>query len=102
MKAEPLHGQESRLHEAASELRDLILRRYPSATFEVAREDDPEGLYLTPVVDVEDVEEVFDLVVDRLLELQIDQGLPLYVVPIRPLERVLATARPARGVTPER
>lgn len=75
MTTESLRGQEPRLSEAVIELRSLILNRWPSATFEIAHADDPGGLYLTPVVDVEDTEEVFDLVVDRLL------GLGLLPVP---------------------
>lgn len=79
-----------RLQKAVGELRDMIVKRYPEATFTVSRGEDPEGVYLTPTVDVEDTEEVFDVVVDRLLEMQIDSQLPIYVVPIRPVERVLA------------
>jgi hypothetical protein len=43
-------------------------------------------------VDVEDTEAVMDVYIDRLLELQIDAGLAVYVVPVRPLARVLASA----------
>ena len=38
--------------------------------------------------------QLFDLIGDRLLEMQIDEGLRVYVFPIRPLARVLAELSP--------
>ena len=35
-------------------------------------------------------EEVAEVVAGRLLTLQVDEGLPIYVFPIRPLTRVMA------------
>lgn len=78
-----------RLEPALAELRALIQGKYPAATFSVAQGDDPEGVYLVPTVDVEDVEDVFEVVVDRLLDMQIEEQLPVYVFPRRPLTRVL-------------
>lgn len=67
----------------------MITEHWPSATFSVSRgEDNPEGIHLNTTVDIEDTDEVADLVIDRLLELQIDEGLPIHVIPIRPIERV--------------
>jgi hypothetical protein len=71
-------------------MEELILSRYPGATFEVALGDDPEGTYLTATVDVEDTDEVFDVVVERLLEMQVEESIPLYVLPVRPIERIMA------------
>jgi hypothetical protein len=80
-----------RIRDALGELKGMILQRYPEATFEVSRGDDePESIHLTTTVDVDDPDEVMDLVVDRLLELQVEEGLPVHVIPIRPVERVLA------------
>ena len=80
-----------RIRDALDELKRMILQRYPEATFEVSRGDDePESIHLTTTVDVDDPDEVMDLVVDRLLELQVEEGLPVHVIPIRPVERVLA------------
>jgi len=81
-----------RLLAAASELRDLIAARYPGATFELTSGDDPVGLYLIPIVDVDDTEDVAEVIAERLLALQIDDELPVYVFPVRPLARVLADA----------
>jgi hypothetical protein len=46
---------------------------------------------------VRDTEEVAEIVADRLLELQVDEGLSVYVFPIRPLARVLAASTPDAG-----
>jgi H2-forming N5,N10-methylenetetrahydromethanopterin dehydrogenase-like enzyme len=67
-------------------------RAHPNTTFEVMHGDDPTGIYVLATVDVEDTEAVMDVYIDRLLELQIDAGLAVYVVPVRPLARVLASA----------
>jgi len=47
-------------------------------------------------VDVEDTDEVVDVFMDRLLEMEIEEGLPVYVIPIRPIERAVRASRPAR------
>ena len=75
------------------ELKAIIQRHYPGASFVITEGDDPEGIYLKPIVDVDDTEEVFDTVAVRLLELQIDEELPVYVIPVRPIERVARMVR---------
>ena len=82
-----------RIMAAIDELRGLIEERYPHATFNVGLGDDPEGVYLTATVDVEDRGEVLDVVLDRWVDLQIDDGLPVYILLARPLERNLAIMR---------
>ena len=73
-------------------LQGLIQQHYPNTTFEVVHGSDPTGIYVLATVDVEDTEAVVDVYIDRLLELQIDADLAIYVVPVRPLARVLASA----------
>jgi hypothetical protein len=80
------------LMDAIAEIEALILSHFPGATFEIALGDDPEGTYLTATVDIEDTDEVMD-VVERLLEMQVEEGIPLYPIIIRPIERVLAELR---------
>jgi len=82
---------------AIAELRAAVARAFPTATFEVRTGDDPEGVYLLPIVDIEDTDVVFDVVADRLLELQIDERLPVYVFPIRTPERIRADLEARRG-----
>jgi|SRR5437879_178917 len=85
---------DSKIAAAIRELKTLIQARWPSATFAVSRgEDNAEAVHLNTTVDVDDTDDVLDLVMNRLLELQIDDGLPIHVIPIRPLERVLAELR---------
>lgn len=70
---------------AIAEFERLISDRYPEATFEVMYGDDPDGIYLMATVDLEDTLQVLDTIMDRMLEVQIDEELPVYVIPIRPL-----------------
>lgn len=81
---------------AIEELKGLISQRYPGATFEVVEGEDPEGIYLLATVDVEDVEEVLDVVLDQLFTIQVERGLPIYLIPLEPLERVLRESRSPR------
>lgn len=77
-----------RMQQAIRELEELITARYPDATFEVERSpEDPRTIQLLPTVDVEDRDDVMDLVIDRMMELQINEKLPLFVVPLRTPER---------------
>jgi hypothetical protein len=83
-----------RIGTALGELRGMIAQRYPTATFDVARgHDEPENVHLLAVVDVDDAEEVLDLVMDRLVELQVDERLPVHVIPIRTPERIEVSRR---------
>lgn len=93
MKQERIKGMTPRIQTAIKELKGKISERYPDATYEVSYGEDPDGVRLMPVVDVEDILDVVDVVGDRLLELQVEEGLPLYVVPVRPPERVLEIMR---------
>ena len=61
---------------------------------------DPEGLYLVTTVDIADTDEVMAVVGDRLVELQVDAGLPVYVTPLRPIERVIAQLREREAAIP--
>jgi hypothetical protein len=51
-------------------------------------------------VDIADTDEVIALVGDRLLELQVDEGLPVYVTPLRPIARVVAELKEREPATP--
>lgn len=84
-----------RIPAIVADLRERILAHYPDATFEVARGDDPIGIYVMATVDVEETGEVLDSIMDRLLEVQVDEYLPVYVIPIRPLQAIGEAARPS-------
>jgi hypothetical protein len=76
--------QDPRISEALTNLQERIREAYPEATFDVFYRDDSEGMRLRAIVDVEDTNEVMDLVIDQLYELQIEQGLAVYVIPVQP------------------
>jgi hypothetical protein len=85
MSAEP----SSRLESAIAEIKALILEHYPEATFEIGPGEDPDGTWMTVTVDVEDGDEVVDVYVERNLEMQVEEGIPLYVIVVRPIERII-------------
>lgn len=95
-RTQSMDPNDPRIQSALSELQELIRERYPDATFEVSEGEDPEGIYLNATVDVEDTDEVVDVFIERMLELQIEEQLPVYVFPNRPLERVLEELRSRR------
>ena len=84
MNAERPEPPQCRLQEAIEELKGLVLRHYPSATFGVcAAPDEPGSIELLTYVDIEDTEDVLDVVIGRLLDMQDEEGLPLHVLPVR-------------------
>jgi hypothetical protein len=96
---------DGRIQAAIAELQALIEQRYPDATFSLSHpEDEPASVELTAVVDVDDPDEVLDLVIDRVVELQVDEQLPIHVVPIRTPARVAAylSERRQPGYRPRR
>jgi hypothetical protein len=101
MKTETHIRLTSRIKEALDELKGLITARFPQATFIVEEGFDPEGVYLITTVDIADTDEVFDVVGDRLVELQVDESLPVYVTLLRPIERVVAELRKREASTPQ-
>ena len=89
-----------RMEEAVHELKSLITARFPQASFVVEEGFDPKGTYLVTTVDIDDTDEVIDVVGDRLVELQVTEGLPVYVTPLRPMKRVVAQLREREATTP--
>lgn len=82
-----------RMQAGIRELQALIRSRYPDATFAASYGEDPVGVYLDVTVDLDDTDEVVDLYIDRLVDLQVEDGLKLHVIPIRPPERIAAMLR---------
>ena len=79
-----------RMECAIDEMKGLIAARFPDATFVVYQGYESVGIYLEAQVDIDDTDEVMEVFSDRLVDLQVDEGLPLYVVPTQPIERVIA------------
>lgn len=65
------------------EMQRLILAAYPEARFEVEIGEDPIATYLLANVDEDDLDAVMDVYVDRLIDLQVNDGLKLHVLPIQ-------------------
>lgn len=77
-----------RMQTAVDELQQLIRSHFPTTTFTVGEAEDPEGMYVRAIVDVDDTDEVMDVFIDRMIDLQVNDGLPIYVVPVRTPERI--------------
>jgi len=89
MTHEPHPPSDPALQQAVAELQHLITTHYPGTTFTVGPgSDDLEGTYITATVDLDDPDDVIDLVIGRVLAFQVEDGLPIHVVPIRTPERV--------------
>jgi hypothetical protein len=81
-----------RIKAALVELEHMIAERYPTATFKDFIGEEPIGFYLDVTVDLDDTDEVWELIVDRLVDIQVDDGLPIYVDLHRTPEREEAAA----------
>jgi hypothetical protein len=95
MRPEPPVTLTPAMEKAVNELKGRIAARFPQASFVVEEGFDPKGIYLVTTVDIADTDEVIDVIGDRLVELQVDEGLPIYVTPLRPIQRVVAGLREA-------
>ena len=82
--------QSARIDAAVTELQELIRKHYPDAIFSVEPGEAPPGSYITATVDVDDLDTVFRVVAERLLEMQVYGHIPVYVNPVRPVERVIS------------
>ena len=100
MKSENHIRLTPRMKKALHELKGLITARFPQAAFVVEEGFDPEGVYLITTVDIADTDDVIAVIGDRLVELQVNEGLPVYVTPLRPIERVVAELRNRQTAIP--
>src|SRR5690348_5751015 len=97
MNNELIDQNNPRIQSAVTELQGMIRQRFPQAVFEVSRGEDPNGVYLDAIVDIEDPDEVMDLVIERLVQLRVEEGLPVHVLPQLPTERSLEAVRAQRA-----
>jgi len=75
---------------AIVELQHLILARFPETEFTIGEASDPEGVLMRAIVDVDDPDEVTSVFIDRMVDIQVDDQLPIYVVPLRTARREAA------------
>jgi len=76
----PIDKNEPRIKAAISELKAMITKQWPDTTFEVTHDYDPEGIYLIANAPVEDTWDVRDIIGERYVEMQVEEGLPIYVL----------------------
>jgi len=95
------HTLGPRRQQAVNELIGLIRAHYPDASYAVGPgQDDPWSTYITAMVDLDDPDVVTDLTIERELELQIEVGIPVYVIPIRTPERAAKVLRQMEWLRP--
>jgi hypothetical protein len=73
--------------EAIEELKEIILKEYPEATFNVTEGEDAGSVHLCPTIDVIETDAILDLVMDRVLAFQEEKGLDIHVIPLRTRQR---------------
>lgn len=83
---------------AIAELQELIRSNFPTTTFTVGEAEDPDGIYVRAIVDVDDPDEVTEVFIDRMIDLQVEEGLPIYVVSVRTPERIGALRERQRAI----
>jgi hypothetical protein len=89
MKIEQASTLEPKLQDAVDELASMIAARYPSAAFRVSHHPDGAGtVLLDAIVDMDDTEPVNDLILERMEQLRLDEGVPILVIPLRTPERI--------------
>lgn len=68
-----------RIKAALAELQQMIAEQFPSATFTESIGEEPIGFYLEVTVDLDNTDEVHKVYIDRLVDIQVDDELPIYV-----------------------
>lgn len=72
---------------ATEELQGLIRTRYSEAIFSPELGEGGEAVFNWTTVDLLDTDEVMDLCVDRVVDLIVEEGVPVHIIPIRTPER---------------
>jgi hypothetical protein len=97
MRDELLGAADQRTKDAIAELEETIRRRFPHAVFSLMAGEDSESLWLVATVDIDDPDEVLDLVIERIVDLQVDEGIRIHVLPERTAARMEETLRANQG-----
>jgi hypothetical protein len=71
-----------KMQHAIAEVEARIRAVYPEGIFRVVEGEDPIGLYLDAYTDAEDAFAVLDLVSDWLVDLSLNAGVHLHVIPL--------------------
>jgi hypothetical protein len=71
-----------KMQHAITQVEARIRAVYPEATFRLVEGEDPIGIYLDAYTDAEDAFAVLDLVSDWLVDLSVNAGVHLHVIPL--------------------
>ncbi len=71
-----------KMQHAIAEVKARIRAVYPEAIFRLVEGEDPLGLYLDAYTDAEGAFAVLDLVSDWLVDLSVNTGVHLHVIPL--------------------
>jgi hypothetical protein len=74
--------QDEKTQQVLAEIQARIKAAYPEATFMVAVGEDPVGIYVDAYTDAPDGFAVLDLVSDWLVDLHVNEGLAMHVMPL--------------------
>jgi hypothetical protein len=78
----PKKSWDERTQQAIDEVQDVIKAAFPEAEFQVHHGDDPAGIYIDAYTKAENGFDVLDLIGDRLVDLCVEEGLGIHVVPL--------------------
>ncbi len=87
-----------KMQAAVDELQQLILAHFPLTTFTVGEAEEPDGVYMRAIVDVDDADEVADVFMNRLVDFQVEENLPIHVVTVRTPERRAALRQQEQAI----
>ena len=86
-----------RMADAIAEIQQTVLARYPGTTFKITSGEDPGTVWMWATVDVDDSDEVYEFVEERLLDLLLKERVPVHFIPIWTQERNDAYLRERSG-----
>lgn len=88
MAVKKMTKRQERIQHALEELKGMIRAVYPQAQFEISRgHEDPRQIHLLAIVDIENLDAIKDITIDREVDMQLDEHLPIHVIPLWPQER---------------
>jgi hypothetical protein len=87
---------------AIDEVQAVIKAAFPEAEFQVHRGGNPEGIYIPAYAKADNGFDVLNLIGDRLVDLCVEEGLGIYVVPLLKAEPCFYTHGASSSWRPKR
>jgi hypothetical protein len=95
----PANVTDPRIQAAIAELQFLVAAKFPRATFGAPYVDDSDGVSFVAIVDTDDLDDVVEAAMPRMLDMLVEEGLPVYVVPDWPDWRIREQVKAAKMVS---